>query len=77
MFGCKEEEITGNCRKLPNEDFTLITKYSEGDKHKDGQIGWACGTYGGERNFHGATYKKQLGRCNSRWEDATETVLVC
>ena len=32
---------------------------------------------GGERNFHGATYKTQLGRSSSWWEDDIETMLVC
>jgi hypothetical protein len=46
VFGPKSDEVTGEWRKLHNED--LHTQYCAGGKIKKNEMGWACGAYGGE-----------------------------
>ena len=46
IFGPKKGEITGECRKLHNEESVLPTKYHSGDQIKKNELGRACSTYG-------------------------------
>jgi hypothetical protein len=49
VFGRKRDEVTGECRKLHNEDLNdlyFITQYCAGGKIKKNEMGWACGAYG-------------------------------
>jgi len=46
MFGPKRDEVTGELWLLHNEELYYL--YYSGDKTKKNEIGWACGTYGGE-----------------------------
>jgi hypothetical protein len=50
MFGPKRDEVTGEWRRLHNEELmicTLITYYS-GDQIEKNEMSGACSTYGGE-----------------------------
>jgi hypothetical protein len=47
IFGPKRNEITGEWRRLHNEEHVLITKYYLGDQIKKNEVGGACSTYGG------------------------------
>jgi hypothetical protein len=52
IFGPKGDEVTGEWRKLHNEE--LLTQYCASDKIKKNEMGRACGTYGGgERHVQG------------------------
>jgi len=51
IFGPKRDEITGEWRKLHNEE---LTQYCASDKIKKIEIGGACSAYGvGERRVQG------------------------
>jgi hypothetical protein len=50
VSGPKRDEVTGEWRKLHNEehnDLYSIPKYSTGGKIKKNEVGRACGAYGG------------------------------
>jgi hypothetical protein len=61
MFGHKRDEVTGEWRKLHNEELNCLysTQYCSGDQIKQNEIGKACSTYGGEerhvQGFDGET----------------------
>ena len=50
IFGAKTDDVTGDWRRLHNEELcdVLFTKYYLGDKTKKNEMGWACGRYAGE-----------------------------
>jgi len=57
----------------------LLTKYYSGDQIKKNEMGWACGTNGGEeRCIQGlvgrSDGKRILGRPRRRWEDNIEVI---
>ena len=58
VFGPKRDEVTGDWRKLPNEelsDLVLLTQYCAGGKIEKNKMGGACGAYGeGERCAQGS-----------------------
>jgi len=55
IFGPKRDEVTGELRKLHNEELNnLLTQYCVGDKIKKNMMGGACSAYwGGERCVQG------------------------
>ena len=50
IFGPKRDEVTGEWRKLHNEEIksVLLTQYFSGDKIEKNKMGGACSAYGGE-----------------------------
>jgi hypothetical protein len=49
VFGPKRDEVTGEWRKLHNEelnDLYLLTQYCAGGKIETNEMGRACGAYG-------------------------------
>ena len=44
VFGPKRDEVTGEWRKLHNEE---LTQYCTGGKMEKNEMGVACGAYGG------------------------------
>ena len=49
IFGTRRDEVTGECRRLHNEElnyFVLLTQYCAGDKIEKNEMCWACGAYG-------------------------------
>jgi hypothetical protein len=62
IFGPKRDEVTGERRKLHNEEF------------HENEMGRACSTYGERRGVYRILMRKheekrQLGRPRRRWED--------
>ena len=59
VFGPKRDEVTGEWRKLHNEELKgslLLTQYCAGGKIEKNEMGGACGTYGGgERCSQGSS----------------------
>ena len=55
VFGPKRAEVTGEWRKLHNEEVSvLLTEYCTGGKIEKNEMGGVCGTYGGrERGAQG------------------------
>jgi len=52
VFGPKRDEVTGEWRKLHNEE---LTEYCAGGKIEKNEMGGACGAYGGgERGVQGS-----------------------
>jgi hypothetical protein len=50
IFGPKRDEVTGEWRKLHNEELNgLYTQYRAGDKIEKIEMGGACSTYGDGR----------------------------
>ena len=45
IFGPRRDEVTGEWRRLHNED-VVFTQYCAGDKIEKNELGWACGAYG-------------------------------
>ena len=57
VFGPKRDEVTGEWRKLHNEELSdlLLTEYCADGKIEKNEMGGACGTYGGrERGAQGS-----------------------
>jgi len=52
IFGPKRDEVTGELRKLHNEErndlYSSPTQYFSGDKYEKNEMGGACSAYGGE-----------------------------
>ena len=44
IFGSRRDEVTGEWRKLYNEE--LLTQYFSGDKIEKNEMGGACSMYG-------------------------------
>jgi hypothetical protein len=60
IFGSGRDEVTGEYRKLHNEELNVfLTQAFSGDKIEKNAMGGACGVYGGEersiRGFGGVT----------------------
>jgi hypothetical protein len=72
IFGPKRDEMTGEWRKLHNED--MYNLYSS-SQVKANEMGGACGTHGrGEKRAQNvlvgkSEVKRPLGRPRRRWED--------
>jgi hypothetical protein len=47
IFGPKRDEVTGEWRKLHNEELVFLTKYYSGDQIEKNEMGGACSTYEG------------------------------
>jgi hypothetical protein len=49
VFGPKRDEVTGEWRKLHNEELNdlYLTQYCAGGKIETNEMGRACGAYGG------------------------------
>jgi len=45
IFGPRRDEVTGERRRLHNEEL-LLTQYCAGGKIEKNEMGWACGAYG-------------------------------
>jgi len=83
IFGPKRDEVTGEWRRLHNEelyDLYSLTKYYLGDKIEKNGMGGAYSTYGGhQRCVQGLVGKPEgkrpLGRPRHRWEDTTKVDL--
>jgi hypothetical protein len=57
IFGPKRDEVTGEWRKLHNEELNNLTQHCAGDKIKN-EMGGACSAYGGgERCVQGFSGK--------------------
>ena len=60
VFGPKRDEVTGEWRKLHNEelsDLYSFTQYCAGGKIEKNEMGGACGAYGGwERCAQGSDW---------------------
>jgi hypothetical protein len=59
IFEPKKDEVTGQWRRLHNEELCYHTKYYSGVKTNDSEINRASGMYGGQemciRDFGGET----------------------
>ena len=59
IFGPKSDEVTGEWRRLHNEESVLLTQYCSGDKIEKNEMGGACSAYGEEergiQGFGGVT----------------------
>jgi hypothetical protein len=60
IFGSKRNEVTGEWRRLHNEE--LLTKYYSGDQIKKNEMGGACSTCGERRG----AYRVLVGRPEGR-----------
>jgi hypothetical protein len=59
LFGPKRDKVTGEWRKLHNEElsdlYVLLTQYCAGGQIEKNEMGGACGAYGGgERCVQGS-----------------------
>jgi hypothetical protein len=77
IFGANRDEVTGEWRKLRNEELSDLTQYFLGDKIEKKEMGGACSAYGGEeRNIQGfcgkPEGKRPLGRPRHGWEDISK-----
>jgi len=48
IFGPRKGEVTGEWRRLHNEELNDLysTQYCAGDKIEKNEMGWACGAFG-------------------------------
>ena len=48
IFGPRRDEVTGEWRRLHNEELNDLycTLYCAGDKIEKNEMGWTCGAYG-------------------------------
>jgi hypothetical protein len=77
VFGPKRDEVTGEWRKLRNEELHILYSSPNIIRHiriKENNVGGTCGTHGREeecvQGFDGkAKGKRPLGRPRRRWED--------
>ena len=62
-FGPKRDEVTGEWKKLRNEELYDLYHLCSGDKVEKIELGGACSTYGGEerriQGFGGETWGKE------------------
>jgi hypothetical protein len=69
IFGPKRNEVTGEWRKLHNEE--LLIKYYAGHQIEKNEMGGAYSTYGRYGVLIGKTEKKrQIGRSRRRCKDS-------
>jgi len=74
IFGSKRDEVTGEWRKLYNEELNVLycsPRYCAGYKIEKNEMGGACSAYPGvSRVLVGKPEcKRPLGRPRRRWED--------
>jgi hypothetical protein len=75
IFGPKRDEVTGEWRKLYNEELHNLYSYPDIIRQvKANEVGRACGTHGrGEKAYKVLVGKPEgkrpLGRPRRRWED--------
>jgi len=78
IFGPKRDEVTGEWRKLHNEELNdPLTQSFSGDQIKKNEMGGECSMYGERRDvlrvlvgkFEG---KRPLGSPRHKWEDNTK-----
>jgi hypothetical protein len=73
IYGPKREEVTGELRKLHNEELiNLFTNSYSGDQLEKNETGGACSPYGGKKRHKIEGFgegNKPLGRPRRRWED--------
>jgi hypothetical protein len=64
IFGHKRDEITGEWRKLHNEELNYLplTQYCSGDQIEQNEMGRACSTYGERRGMYRVLVGKPEGR---------------
>ena len=64
IFELKRDEMTGERRKLPNEELNILysTKYCSGDKIEKNEMCGACSMYGGEDRCIQGSVGKQKGK---------------
>jgi len=72
IFGPKRDEVTGEWRKLHNEELNNL--YSSPNKIKKNEIGGACSAYGEGRGVYRVLVgklegRRPLGRPRRRWDD--------
>jgi hypothetical protein len=72
IFGPKRYEVTGDWRKIHNEE--LLTRYCAVDKIEKNEMGGTCSAYGEGRVVYRVFEekpegKKPLGGPRRRWED--------
>jgi hypothetical protein len=48
IFGPKRDEVTGEWRKLHNEELVLFAEYNYNNEVKEDEMGGACSTNGGK-----------------------------
>jgi hypothetical protein len=73
IFGPKGDEVTGEWRKLLNEELHDLPFSCMGDKIKKNEMGGACSVDGEERGVYRVLVRKPegkrpLGRPRRRWE---------
>ena len=51
IFGPKREEVTGEWRRLFNEERRILYSSPDNVLFSTNEMGWACGTYGGQERF--------------------------
>jgi hypothetical protein len=73
MFGPTKDKVTGDWRKLHNEELVLFAKYNYNDQVKEGEMGRASSTNGGKRGMHIGYWwesQKEMDHCEGhRWVD--------
>jgi len=67
VFGPKRDEVTGEWRKLHNEELRDRYSYCAGGKIEKNEMGGACGAYGEGRGVHRVLVGKPEGK--SYWGD--------
>ena len=82
IFGPKRDEVTGEWRKLHNEelsDCTPLPQYCPGDKIEKNEMGGALACMGERRGIYRVLVgkpegKRPLGRPRRRWENNIKKV---
>ena len=72
IFGPRRDEVTGEWRRLHNEELNDFYSSCTGDKIEKNEMGWACGAYGGREGAYSFLVgkpegKRPLGRPRRRW----------
>jgi hypothetical protein len=71
ILGPKRDEITGEWRKVYNEELHILYSSPNIRQIKENDLGWTCGMHGrGEENvqgFSGKALRKQTTRKGSEW----------
>jgi len=77
IFGPRRDEVTGEWRRLHNEELNDLFSSSNivlVIKNEQNEMGWECGTYGGGQEVYRVLVgkpdgKRPLGRPRRRWVD--------
>jgi len=65
ISGSAIEEVTGDWRKLCNEEhhgFSILIRYNSSEQIKGSEMSGACGMYGGKRSAFRVLVENQKGR---------------